>query len=213
MRIWSLLGVALAVAFVGLAAGAPAQTAVPAITLQRNVVPALYTPGQLITVTLTINKNDTRDVTAVAVQETVPETWTYENVSSTNPGMTPIKGQETGNDNGTKTLPFYYIAPPAFPITFTYRMTAGTVDSGSLSIFGRAIYRFAGAEEQSPVVTTPVVAIVQTEGESGTEGEPADRTACSGCNQPGKNMGTMLGDLFAGGLAFLSLLALSRRHG
>ena len=208
-----LLPLVLLAALTALSVSAPAQA--PSITVQRMVVPAVYTAGQDISVTVTITKNDTRAVTAIALQDTVPGKWTYLNVSSTNPTMTPLKGQDIPNADGTKTLSFYYVSIPTFPITFTYRVTTGTADLGALGITGFAKFRFTGAEEQSPIVATPVVANAATEGEPPTEGETGTGTGggCSGCNQTAKDFGGILGDIFAGGLAFITLMALSRRRG
>jgi uncharacterized repeat protein (TIGR01451 family) len=197
----------------GVTGGAWAQTAESAITIQRVVVPALYTPGQVINVTVTMQKNDPRDVQAIALVDTLPAAWTFQSVSSTNPLMTPLKGSEEANADGTKTVTFYYINIPSFPITFTYRVTTGTADSGALSISGLAKFRFTGAEGQSPAVITPVTAIPPAEGETSTEGESAAGSGCTGCNQTSKDLGVSLGDVFAAALALAVLLSLTRRCG
>jgi hypothetical protein len=212
MRSRQLIGAALLMALLVGALGAPAQTAAPAVTIQRVAVPAVYTPGQIIDVTVTITKNDSRDVTAIAVVDTVPGTWTLQSFSATTPVMTPLKGPDVINTDGTKTLSFYYINIPAFPIIFSYRVATGLADTGPLSISGLAKFRFSGAEEQSPVVVTPVMATAPSEG----EGEPAPDggcTGCTGCSQGAKDLGITLGDLFVSALALVTLLALSGRRG
>ncbi len=212
MRMRHLIATVLLLALAGFPADAGAQATSSAVTVQRVVVPAVYTPGQIISVTVTLQKDDARTVQALVLQETVPSAWTYQSVSSTNPRMTPIKGQDVTNATGTKTLSFYYIDIPDFPISFTYRMTTGADDAGAITVSGLAKFRFAGAEEQSASVATPLVATMTPEGETPTEGETATSTGCTGCSQGTKGVGTALGDLFASGLALLTLLAVAHRH-
>lgn len=211
MRNRQLIGAALLMALLVGALGAPAQTAAPAVTIQRVAVPAVYTPGQIIDVTVTITKNDSRDVTAIAVVDTVPGTWTLQNFSATTPAMRPASGLERVNADGSKNLEFFYITIPAFPVMFTYRVATGLADTGPLSISGLAKFRFSGAEEQSPVVVTPVMATAPSEG----EGEPPTDggcTGCAGCSQGAKDLGVALADLFVSALALVTLLALSRHR-
>jgi hypothetical protein len=210
MRIRQLLGAALLAAIVVTAFSAPAQTAAPAITIQRVAVPAVYTPGQNIDITVTVNKTDSRTPAALGLKDTVPGTWTLLNFSAVDPAMRPAVGRETLNADGTKNFEFAYITVPSFPAMFTYRVKTGTADAGQLNISGYALYRFTGAEEQSPVVNTPVNAM------SPAEGEPAPDsgcTGCAGCSQNAKDLGVTLGDLFVSALALLTLLALSRQRG
>jgi len=215
MRLRLLCGAALFMYWAGLAVCAHAQTAASPVTIERNVVPTLFTPGQVVIITVTIKKTDPRNVSAIAVQETVPGSWTYQNVTATDLSMFPLKSPDIANENGTKTLSFYYINIPSFPVTFTYRMLTGTADSGALSISGLAKFRFTGAEEQSPVVSTNVMALPSTEGEVQAEGEPGNTgcDGCAGCNQTAKDLGGALRDLAPAVLGLLALAALSRRHG
>ncbi len=210
MRIRQFFGAILLIALMGGTFSATAQSATPSITLQRVVVPAVYTPGQIIAITVTITKNDSRTLTALGLKDTVPDTWTLESYSAIDPSMRPPVGPAAGSNS----MEFAYITVPSFPVTFTYRVKTGDSDSGQMSVSGYAFYRFTGAEEQSPVVNTPVVAAIPTEGESATEGETvAAGAGCTGCNQTAKDLGGILGDLFAGGLALATLLALSRQRG
>ena len=208
MRMRQLPGVILLLAVIAAASGAPAQTTVSAITMQRVAVPAVYTPGQTIEVTVTIQKSESRTPTAVGIKDTVPGTWTLVNFSAVDPTMRPAVGREVLNTDGSKNMEFAYITIPSFPATFTYRVKTGDADAGQMNISGYALYRFSGAEEQSPVVNTPVNA-------NSTEGEPATGggcTGCSGCSQGAKDLGVTLGDFFVSALALATLLALSRRR-
>ena len=191
------------------AAAATAQTAAPSVTIQRVAVPAVYTPGQIIDVTVTITKNDSRAITSIGLVDTVPGTWQLDSFYATDPAMRPGVGREVINDDGSKSFEFAYITIPSFPAMFTYRARTGSEDSGTGSISGYAKFRFTGAEEQSPVVVTPVMAAG-----SGNEGEPTDGgDGCAGCGQSAKSIGATLADLFVGALAVLTLLALSRHKG
>ncbi len=200
MRVNPLPGAALLLALIGVVCAVPAHAA---ITIQRVPLPQAYTPGQIIDVTVTIQNSDSSTPAALGIVETVPGAWTLQSVSATIPAMIPIKSPEATNPDGTINLSFYYINIPPFPITFTYRVKTGAADTGALNISGHAIYRFSGAEQQSPVVVTSVTATPAAAGGAG----------CTGCSQTAKSLGVPLGDLFVSALALVTLLALSRQKG
>jgi len=211
MRIQQLSFLALLPALIGAALGAQAQTTPSTFAIQRVAVPAVYTPGQVIDVTVTITETGTATPAALGIKDTVPGTWALQTFVAADPAMRPAVGRDILNEDGTRNIEFAYINMPAFPAMFTYRVKTGATDAGQLNISGRAIYRFTGAEEQSAIVNTPVNANA-----SSTEGETTDTTGCSGCagcNQSTKNFGVTLGDLFVSALALMSLLALSHRRG
>ncbi len=210
MRIRQLFGVILLLAAIDAAFSESAQAA---ITMQRVIVPAVYTPGQIINVTVTINHTDANNILALGIKDTVPGSWRLASETpyfSANPDMKPAAAQDIDNLDGTRNFEFAYILIPPFPATFTYRAQTDTSDSGSLTITGHAVYRQTGSELQSPVVETVVQANSSTEGEPATGG---GCTGCSGCSQGAKGLGVTLGDFFVSALALATLLALSRRRG
>ena len=213
MRIRQCAGAALALALIVTASRATAQNGASDITIQRVALPAAYTPGQIINVTVTIQHTDAENVLSLGVKDTVPGSWrlaTGNPVFSADPAMKPAAARDIINEDGTRNFEFAYIAIPPFPATFTYRVQTDPADSGPLIISGRAVYRHTAGELQSPVVNTPVNANTATEGEPATGG---GCTGCSGCSQGAKGLGVTFGDFFVSALALATLLALSRRRG
>ena len=67
-----------------------------------------------MTVTLRVLYSGKPDITALGIQETLPDGWTYSGVSGN--GAPPV----FPNSGATGTLNFAYFAVPPFPVVFSY---------------------------------------------------------------------------------------------
>ena len=102
-------------------------------------LPAAYTPGQKIQITVTITF--TGVISALGVQDTVPEGWTY--VSATCPIRPPAKAEGE--------LSFAWLTDFSSPLKLTYTVQVPENDCGRKKISGHVLYRRMGGEEKASI--------------------------------------------------------------
>ncbi len=115
-----------------------------------------FIPGTTqLTFTVTMELGgDMENVTALAVEETLPAGWTFVGgtPSGSSPNLFPNAGASgTGN--------FVWFAIPAFPASFTYSVNVPSTMTEPLTLTGLCRFRTSGAELQSNRVDT----VIQTE--------------------------------------------------
>lgn len=138
--------------------------AVEEMTFERNV-PEEYVPGSTFDVTITILYSGEEEVLALGLSEHLPEGWTFDSlVSGTSPAVYPESG-------AAGTAGFAWVAVPAFPVTFTYRIAASLESQGTKTIDGYVIYRHNSWALYSESVSSIVHQAAIPEGEGQAEGE------------------------------------------
>ena len=90
-------------------------------------------PGETFEVTITINYDGA--LTALGIQETIPDSWSF--VSSGGDDAPPIKPV----NGATGTLEFGWITPPESPIEFIYTIQIPDEEEGEKVFNGQALYR------------------------------------------------------------------------
>ncbi|HOD51992.1 MAG TPA: tandem-95 repeat protein, partial [Candidatus Hydrogenedentes bacterium] len=127
-----------------------ADVPVETLEISREVSPERYTPGQTLDVAVTFTYDGSDPVTALGLFETLPDGWTYvEPVSGPSAVISPTPGQ-----GGT--LEFAWLAVPAFPATFVYRVEVPAEESGTQMISGYAEYRLCCDPIQTSVLETSI---------------------------------------------------------
>jgi len=87
-------------------------------------------------------------VTALGVQVTLPDGWSYVSASgSDEPAVKPKTGS-------AGTVDFAWIMPPASPVIFNYTVAAPEGGSGAEEIDSIVLYRIGSGKELSEVVTS-----------------------------------------------------------
>ncbi|MBI2424142.1 MAG: hypothetical protein HYV27_15025 [Candidatus Hydrogenedentes bacterium] len=119
-----------------------------AVRLVRTVPGNAFTPAEPVEVTLTVEYTGKEPIHALAVEEILPDGWSF---LSTAGAHTPAIVPEEG---AAGTLNFVWIQVPPMPLTFTYRALPAT----AATIVGKAIYRRSGGEEQSELCVTELKA-------------------------------------------------------
>lgn len=120
-------------------AGCPVDPGIDAenpagVALERSV--GAFTPGEVLDVTVTITAEDSRDISALGLTETVPVGWTFVAVDGESgqvPPIPPIEG-DTGD------LGFIWVVVPDFPVTFTYTLQVPADTEATADITGRVDY-------------------------------------------------------------------------
>jgi hypothetical protein len=144
------------------AADAPAAAAADAagqemggITLTREVVGNAYTPGQPVTVQLTLTHTGEERVTALAITEDLPENWAFAHIAG---GQAPTVSPP---ERATGTLNFIWVNVPQFPFTVSYLIDTTEQPGGPASLKGKAIYRKLGPELQTDEIVTELSPVAQ----------------------------------------------------
>jgi len=170
-RIGSNLILPVAVAAVLATAAAAADTQV---SLQRVTdLEGLYQPASSFDVTVTVGVSTTGNVTAIGLEETLPEGWFYTgNVSGTQPLVSPEAGT-VGNDG---LLEFAWIPVPDLPFTFTYRVTPPADAAGTRQLRGQVLARVLeeGADESEEFLSPLVVTVLPGQGDTGLHSADAN---------------------------------------
>ena len=127
---------------------AAADAPVPAAGLTMTRQAAGYTPGQPAALEVNLNYGGEEAVTALAVRETLPEGWTFGEITGgARPSLSPKAGDAGAID-------FVWINVPSWPAAFTYTVNVPGGESEPREVKGMAIYRSTGGELHSePVVT------------------------------------------------------------
>ncbi|MFP4500508.1 MAG: immunoglobulin-like domain-containing protein [Candidatus Hydrogenedentota bacterium] len=123
--------------------------------------PTGYSPGDEFTVTLTVGADCPEDITAFAIEETVPAGWSFVEASGTPaPGNLPAAGEE-----GPGPYNFVWFEVPAAlndgdpetTLDLTYTMDVPADDTGEKTISGVVLYRLAGGQLVSDTVNTTIL--------------------------------------------------------
>ena len=123
----------------------------PCVTLRRDIPSEVYIAGQTLAVELMVENECAESVTALAIEETLPDGWEY--TGSATGDDVPDFEPSTGD---TGTLQFIWMAVPTFPAEFTYTVSVPDEETGDRSISGEAPYRLGGPQLWSLVETTTV---------------------------------------------------------
>lgn len=160
LQVFGALALVLALAPIGCSKGEPVPAADPReasepaapevdapaspFTVTHEVSPH-YTPGAPLTVKTTMNYTGAEPVTALALQVTLPQAWTYGGIKGElKPAIDPPAGT-------TAQLTLIWIQIPAFPATIEYTLDVPDWTEGTHTLSTQAIYRTLGGELQSPV--------------------------------------------------------------
>lgn len=113
----------------------PVDTENPAgIALERAA--GAFTPGETLTLAITITAEDDSNISALGLTETIPDGWTFVSVDGENgqiPAIPPTEG-DTGD------LGFIWVAVPEFPVNFTYTLQVPEDAEATADITGRVDY-------------------------------------------------------------------------
>jgi hypothetical protein len=136
-----------------LIAGCPIDPGIDAenpagVALERSV--GAFTPGEVLTVSVTITAEDSSAISALGLTETVPVGWTYVSVDG-EIGQVPAIPP---NEGDTGDLGFIWFAVPDFPVTFTYTLQVPANAEATADIAGRVdYYEDAGILSSDEVVS------------------------------------------------------------
>ncbi len=119
----------------------------PCLTLDRVVPSQCYAAGQDLTVNVTFTSACTTNLTALGMEETLPEGWTF--VSATGGDIKPAAG-------ASGALTFAWFMVPAFPYTFSYVVHVPDPQEDDKTISGQALYRLSGEELRTYLVETVI---------------------------------------------------------
>ncbi len=108
----------------------------------------VYTPGSSEDVTVHIYYHGVEQVKALSVFESFPPGW---KVTSILGGATPALYY---GDSYSGIQSFVWINIPAFPMTFTYRISSPVAAPTSAGVTGAALYRLDGPEQRSNELTS-----------------------------------------------------------
>lgn len=138
------------------------------LTLARTVLGAGTYPelGGTVDVQVTITRTGTTPLTQLGLTSVIPSGWTFKKLlSGALPPIAPTSGQ-------SGTLSFAWIALPAFPITFSYRLNVPEASTGTQTVSGVLIYALGGSQLYSDNVATDIEegATPEGEGEGTAEG-------------------------------------------
>lgn len=125
------------------------KSAPPAAPFTVAMTPlAGYKPGTANTIQITMNYTGTEPVTALALQTTLPQGWTYAGIrGALKPAIDPPAGT-------TSKLTLIWIQIPTFPATVEFAVEVPDWAEGTYTLSHQAIYRTLGGELQSPVERT-----------------------------------------------------------
>lgn len=104
------------------------------VVLERSV--GAFTPGEVLTVTVSISAEDAVAISALGLTETVPVGWTFVSVDG-EIGQVPAVPP---NEGDTGDLGFIWVAVPDFPVTFTYTLQVPADAEATADISGRVDY-------------------------------------------------------------------------
>jgi len=108
-----------------------------------------YMQGEVLTVTAHIEY--TGSVTALGVQVSLPEGWSFVSVYS---ALEPDIKPESGSSG---TLGFAWIEPPESPFTLSYTLSVPEGESGGKELSSKILYRRLGNELQESATPDPLI--------------------------------------------------------
>ena len=103
----------------------------------------VYTPGQALTVTVSLAASGTGTLTALGVEETLPDGWTFSELADGS-GQAPDVAPDAGATGLLEFAWFSSSSPtlPDFPVEFSYRAVPPHGTEGTQTISGLALYRY-----------------------------------------------------------------------
>ena len=108
-------------------------------------------PGSTLDITITLEKEGTKTIRALGIQELLPAGWVFDTVvEGTRPDLVPPPGR-------TPLLEFAWFNIPAFPTSFTYRVRVPNDFKDVVEIQGQTLYRADAGELRTDVIKSPVV--------------------------------------------------------
>ena len=153
------------------------------LPLTRSVTADIYSPGQEITVELTLQNTCTEALTSLGIEESLPEGWEFlggETVS----GADPVQWLSPGSTNK---LEIFWITMPAFPVVLRYSAKAPETATAQALFSGYMVYSFTSGDQQSSTPTETIITPTSTtEGES-TEGEAIEGETSEGESAEGES--------------------------
>lgn len=104
-----------------------------------------YSPGQTVTVTVTMDYSGAQPITALGIETEIPPGWQYAGMlSDLRPSVEPPAGMR-------KKLTFVWIKVPTFPATIEYQLDVPETTEGPCTIAAKALYRAKAGELHSPI--------------------------------------------------------------
>lgn len=108
-------------------------------------------PGGTLDITVILEKEGTKTIRALGIQELLPTGWAFDTVvEGTRPDLVPPPGR-------TPLLEFAWFNIPAFPTSFTYRVRIPNDFKDVIEIQGQTLYRADAGELRTDVIKSPVV--------------------------------------------------------
>ncbi len=108
-------------------------------------------PGKTLDITLIIEKEGSKPIRALGIQEILPKGWAFDSVvSGEKPNIVPPKGR-------TPAIEFAWFNIPEFPFQLTYRVKVPENFNEPAEIKGQTLYRADGGELRTDVIVSPVV--------------------------------------------------------
>lgn len=107
-----------------------------------------YVPGSNFEVTIRITYSGS--ISALGVEDTIPQGWTYVSVAGTNPPTVTPQVDATG------ILGFGWLAPPSSPVEFKYTVKVPSAADGTKTFSGEVLYRREAGELRSTITDTTV---------------------------------------------------------
>ena len=165
-----------------------------------------YIPGKSLTVTVTFTKTTSENILALGLTSLFPKGCQFQGVSPTNaPAIYPTSSRAVSN--GINPFEFAWIDIPPFPFSFSFNVYLPSDLQGAYQITTQAIYREAGPQLCSNIVSTSFAGNTQPqEGEGLVEGlmegfNEGDKYGCSnntfvGCQCKNKTPEKLLKILF-----------------
>lgn len=121
----------------------------PVITITRVAAnDGVYTLGQPLDITVTLTQTGAGALTALALSESLPSGWSFDQIVGGDIPDTLNPSGEFGD------LEFVWFNVPTLPITFTYRILAPLDGASTEVLSGVVLFRTSGGELQSAGVST-----------------------------------------------------------
>jgi len=117
-----------------------------------------YTPGGVLTVTITLNMVNPGTVNALGLWEELPAGWTVAEVVDSSGAESIPEAGASGR------IEFAWLVIPAFPATIVYRVNVPAEASGVVTISGQTLYRSVTSTEYSTEIVETLLSTDLGEG-------------------------------------------------
>jgi len=191
-------GALLAALLLAAVVAIPAHAQNEANMVMSREVTGDYEANGLLSISVTLTADPGTELLALGLRETLPNGWTYQEVTSTTtpPQVTPDQG-------AAGEIEFAWFTTPDLPYTMTYTARVGDDVFDTVNITGQAEYRLSGEAQLSNVEQTTVEAAPV---------DPMDMCGCSPAHQRNGAMGDLAVVIGAGLLLGTMAFARSRRE-